>query len=178
MFWTEDYFSPKTAAGFNGGQPQHRGDGGAGGNRTSIGATLKNMFMGSLTSRRNQGGPGGGPSWPIPMTPGPMGSVFMWPMREDGDEGGCLKKSQSTPSLYSMITSPLPSRATQDLPTYPEVDDDDWRLITKEWKNFWKKTFFWWKSKLVLRKVEKKKKKLLSSFTILTVFSPCITTIF
>jgi hypothetical protein len=56
---------------------------------------------------------------------GPMGSAFMWPMREDGVEGGGMKKSQSTPSLYSMLTSPLPSRAALDLPTYPEVEDDD-----------------------------------------------------
>jgi hypothetical protein len=54
-----------------------------------------------------------------------MGSAFMWPMREDGVEGGGMKKSQSTPSLYSMLTSPLPSRAALDLPTYPEVEDDD-----------------------------------------------------
>jgi hypothetical protein len=48
------------AAGFNGGPSAHRGE--VAGNRTSIGATLKNMFMGSITSRRNQGGPGGGSS--------------------------------------------------------------------------------------------------------------------
>jgi len=59
------------------------------------------------------------------MTPGPMGSAFVWPLSEGGDEGGgALKKSQSTPSLYSMLTSPLPSRSGLDLPTYPEVEDD------------------------------------------------------
>ena len=47
-----------SAAGFNSGPPTHRGGADVPGNRTSIGATLKNMFMGSLTSRRNQGGPG------------------------------------------------------------------------------------------------------------------------
>ena len=60
------------------------------------------------------------------MTPGPMGSAFVWPSAEGGDDGvgGALKKSQSTPSLYSMLTSPLPTRSVLDLPTYPEVEDD------------------------------------------------------
>ena len=55
-----------------------------------------------------------------------MGSAFVWPSAEGGDDGigGALKKSQSTPSLYSMLTSPLPTRSVLDLPTYPEVEDD------------------------------------------------------
>jgi len=91
---------------------------------------------------------GGNLSWHIPSTPGPVGSAFVWPTSDDDFISGMLKKSQSTPSLFSMITSPLPTRSSIELPTYQEdVNDDDDDDDNDE---AWQKRGLTWKSQATL----------------------------